>query len=163
MRFAADLARQVHAFEAGPVARAFEQRGDIEMPLGIVRDHCVGRTVQPDAPGQRAGVDPGQADLALQFQPARECALAAEIGRRGHVFAHDAADRAFDAVAFHIFVVGADIADVRERERDDLPGIAGIGHHFLIAGHRGVEAHFTHRIANCTKPAPPGDMTIGEN
>jgi hypothetical protein len=43
-------------------------------------------------------------------------------------------------VALDVLVVGADIADMREGEGDDLPGIGRVGQDFLIAGHRGVEA-----------------------
>ena len=39
-----------------------------------------------------------------------------------------------------ILVVGADIADMREGEGDDLAGIGGIGEDLLVAGHGGVEA-----------------------
>ena len=46
-----------------------------------------------------------------------------------------------------ILVVGADIADVREGEGDDLLRVGRVGHHFLIAGHRGVEAQLADRFA----------------
>src|SRR5690606_19913087 len=39
-----------------------------------------------------------------------------------------------------ILVIGADIADVREGEGDDLAGIGRIGEDLLVAGHGGVEA-----------------------
>ena len=41
------------------------------------------------------------------------------------------------------FFVGADIANMRECEGDDLAGIRRIGEDFLIAGHGSVEAHLT--------------------
>ena len=46
-----------------------------------------------------------------------------------------------------VFFVGADIADVREGEGDDLPGIRGVGEDLLIAGHGGVEADLADRGA----------------
>ena len=46
-----------------------------------------------------------------------------------------------------VFVVGADIADMRKGEGDELPGIGGIGEDLLIAGHRGVEADFADGLA----------------
>ena len=46
-----------------------------------------------------------------------------------------------------VFLVGADIADVREGEGDDLPGIGRIGEDLLIAGHRRVEADLAHGLA----------------
>ena len=60
---------------------------------------------------------------------------AARARRRRHVHRLD------------VFVVGADIADMREGEGDELPGIGGIGEDLLIAGHRGVEADFADRLA----------------
>ena len=48
---------------------------------------------------------------------------------------------------FDVLVVGADVADVRVRQRDDLPAVAGVGQDFLVAGHRGVEHHFADRVA----------------
>src|SRR3546814_5717853 len=56
---------------------------------------------------------------------------------------------------FDIIWVRADIADVRKGEIDDLSGIARVGHHFLIAGHRGVEAHLAHGCAFCAKAMSP--------
>ena len=43
--------------------------------------------------------------------------------------------------------VHPDVADVREGEGDDLPGVGGIGHDLLVAGHRGVEAELADRDA----------------
>ena len=46
-----------------------------------------------------------------------------------------------------VVVVGADIADMREGEGDDLPGIGGVGEDLLIAGHGGIEADLADRGA----------------
>jgi len=43
-----------------------------------------------------------------------------------------------------VLEIGADVADVREGEADDLTGVGGIGHDLLIAGHAGVEADPRH-------------------
>ena len=51
-----------------------------------------------------------------------------------------------DAIRFDVLGVGAGVADVRIRQRDDLPGVGRIGENFLIAGHRGVEHHFTNGL-----------------
>jgi alcohol dehydrogenase (cytochrome c) len=48
---------------------------------------------------------------------------------------------------FDVVLVGADIADMRESEGDDLPGIGGIGEDLVVAGHRGVEADFADGMA----------------
>ena len=47
-----------------------------------------------------------------------------------------------------VLLVGADIADMREGEGDDLPGIGGIGQDLLVARHRGVEADLAGRLAD---------------
>ena len=54
----------------------------------------------------------------------REVLLAAEIGRRRHRLAHQAAER-MRFGSFDILFIGADIADVREGEGDDLPSDDG--------------------------------------
>ncbi len=46
-----------------------------------------------------------------------------------------------------VLVVGADIADVREGEGDDLPGVRWVGEDFLVACHGGVEADLADRGA----------------
>jgi hypothetical protein len=53
-------------------------------------------------------------------------------------------DERFDIRARRFFVVkiGADIADVRIGEADDLPGVTGIGENFLVTGEAGIENDF---------------------
>ena len=62
-----------------------------------------------------------------------------------------------------VLVIGADIADMREGEGDDLPGVGRVGHHFLIAGHGGVEAQFPDRLALCAEAPAPDDPPVGED
>src|SRR5258707_576114 len=52
---------------------------------------------------------------------------------------------------FDVVLVGADIADVRKSEGDDLPRIGRIGEDLLVAGHRRVEADLAHRMAGGTE------------
>jgi hypothetical protein len=47
-----------------------------------------------------------------------------------------------DAVRFDVFGIDARVADMRIRQRDDLPGIRRIGEDLLISGHRRVEHDF---------------------
>jgi len=61
--------------------------------------------------------------------------------------ADERAGRRRQVDGFDVVLVGADIADMRESEGDDLPGIGGIGEDLLVAGHRGVEADFADGMA----------------
>ena len=127
-----------------------------------MRNNSIGRARCTDTARQSAGIDAGQADLAVCCHPFCKMLSAAEIARRSHVFAGDAANRCFYA-AFQILVIGADIADMRECEGDDLRGIAGIGHDLLIACDRSIEAHFAHCIATGSKAPAPDHRAIGQN
>src|SRR5436853_398270 len=40
-----------------------------------------------------------------------------------------------------------DVADMRKREGDELPGIGGIGEDFLVTGHGGVETDLADGVA----------------
>jgi hypothetical protein len=43
---------------------------------------------------------------------------------------------------FFIIEIGANIADVRISQADDLAGVAGVGENFLITGEAGIENDF---------------------
>jgi hypothetical protein len=62
-----------------------------------------------------------------------------------------------------VLVVGADVADVRKSESDDLPGIGGIGEDFLIAGHGGVEAHLANGAADGAESDPFQHDTVSQH
>ena len=120
------------------------------MAVGVVRDHGVGHALFADQHGQRAGVDAGEPDNAAGLQPVIEVAGGAIVRRRGDVGMQDDAAGAGPrrhVDALDVFVVGADIADMREGEGDDLPGIGRVGEDFLIAGHGGIEADLADRGA----------------
>ncbi len=137
------LRHKVHAFEAGPGAGFFFQRVEIEFAGRVVRDHSVGHPLLADQRGQRAGVDAGEPDNAARLQPVVEVLGGAIVRGRGNGgMQNDAAGPGprRHVHALDVFLVGADIADMREGEGDDLPGIRRVGEDLLIAGHRGVEA-----------------------
>ena len=141
---------QVHADQAGPGCRFFLQRGEIEFAVGRVRDHRVGHALFADQHGQRAGVDAAQTDDAAAFKPVVEIAGGAVVRlRRDGGMQNDAAGARprRHIHALDVFLVGADIADVGEREGDDLPGVGGVGEDLLIAGHGGIEADLAGRFA----------------
>jgi hypothetical protein len=113
-------------------------------------DHRIRHALGADQRGESAGVDAGQADDAARLQPLVEMlggAVVRGIGDRGAQDHAACARRCRHVHRLDVFIVGADIADVREGEGDELPGIGRIGEDFLIAGHRGVEADLADGVA----------------
>jgi hypothetical protein len=95
-----------------------------------------------------------------------EMAPRAVIGRRrDRRVQHDAARprRRRHVHRLDVVLVGADIADMRECEGDDLPGIGRIGEDLLIAGHGGVEADLAHRMPGCAEAEAFEDGAVGEH
>ena len=141
---------EIHADESRPFARFLLEGIEIEPARGLVRNHRVRHALEANSAGERARVDAGEADDAPRFEPLIEMAPRAVVRRRrdGGV-QHDAARprRRRHVHRLDVVLVGADIADMREGEGDDLPGIGGIGEDFLIAGHGGVEADLTDGVA----------------
>ncbi len=62
-----------------------------------------------------------------------------------------------------ILAIGADIADMRKGEIDDLAGIGGIGQDLLIAGHRGIEADLAERRAVRADATSPPHAAVAEH
>ena len=147
---AGDIARQVKADQTAPGARFGHKGGNVELSVRIMGQRHMRRALLANGAGQAAGVDPAHADAALGGQPLHQIARGAPVRRFGRVPFHDQAggNRIGRLV---IFGGDADVADMREGEGHDLPGIGRIGHDFLIAGHRGVEDQFCHRLAGGAK------------
>jgi hypothetical protein len=116
----------------------------------------------PNTPGQRARIDARYPDQPVRRHPVVEPPDTAEIARRGHILTHHTAHR-MRPVGLDILGIGADIADMGESEGDNLPGIGGISHHLLIAGHRGVKAQLAHARADPAKAPAPQDAAIAED
>ena len=122
----------------------------IELAVLGVRDHGIRHALAADQRRQRPGIDPRKADDAARLQPLIEMTRGAIIRRVGDGCAQDDTARPRRCRHVHgldVFVVGADIADMRKSEGDELPGIRRIGENLLITGHRGIEADFADRIA----------------
>jgi hypothetical protein len=83
-------------------------------------------------------------DLGIEHDPAR-------ARRRRHVDGLD------------VLLIGADVADMREGEGDDLPRIGGIGQDLLIAGHRGVEADLANGFACRTEAETFEHGAVGQH
>lgn len=80
----------------------------------------------------------------------------------GDVLTDDAAKRV-RCIRFDILRIRADVANMREREGDDLSGIGRICHHLLIAGHRGIEADFADSVSLGAKTAATQNCAVGKN
>ena len=112
--------------------------------------------------GQRPRIDARDADPPPFRHPLGEALVRAVIARLGHHLAHQAAER-MRLARLDVLVVGADIADMREGEGDDLLGVGGIGHHLLVSGHGGVEAQLPDRLALGAEAPAPDHPAIGEH
>ena len=139
-----------------------------------MRDHGVGHALVADQRGQRARIDAGETDDAARLQPFVEVLRRAIIRRRGDGRVQDDAARARrrrHVDGFDVVFVGADIADMREGEGDDLAGIGRVGEDFLIARHGGVEADLADRMSGrrrgrslrkrCRRPATNSAVALG--
>ena len=87
---------------------------------------------------------PATPAIPLRPQPGIQMLRRPPVGRLGDVLLHHQAARG-DGGGLDVLAVGADIADMREGEGDDLPGVGRIGQRLLIAGHAGVEADLADR------------------
>ena len=83
-------------------------------------------------------------------------------------------DRCFDHEAAHggggcevccfaVIIVGANVADMRKGKGHDLARVGGVGQHFLIARHGGVEADFGNSFALGPKTIPLYHRAISQN
>ncbi len=66
-------------------------------------------------------------------------------------------------IGLDVLFIGADIADMRKGEGDDLAGIGRIGEDFLIAGHGGVEADFADGLANGAEAEALDHRAVGQD
>jgi len=107
-------------------------------------------------------VDAGQPDDAVRAQPRIERLGRTVIRRLGNRRADDEAARR-RCRRLDILGVGADIADMREGEGDDLAGVGRIGQDFLITGDRRVEADFADRLARRAEAAPPKNRPVRQH
>jgi len=107
-------------------------------------DDSILHAVITDINRQRAGIEAGQADNIAAVKPAYKVNLIAVAGRCRNRLAENRAFcgglRRF-AIGFLVGVIGADIANVRESETDDLIGVRWVSQDFLIPRHGGVKAH----------------------
>src|SRR6516165_7882444 len=144
-----DHRHEIHADETRPRLGFAVESVTVEAAGWFVGNDRVGHALLPDQRGQRAGVDAGKPDHAAALEPLIEMPRRTVVRwcADGRV-QHDAtrAGRRREVDCLNVLVVGADIADMREGEGDDLPGIGRIGQDLLIASHRGIEADLADRV-----------------
>jgi hypothetical protein len=147
---AGDHRHEVHADQAGPLARFPLECRQVEIAVRRVSDDGVRHAVVADRSGERPRIDAGQADDAATAQPLVEVAAGAMVGRIGDGGVEDhaaCAGRRRHADGLDVLLVGSHVSDVWKREGDDLARIGGIGQDFFVSGHGGIEAHLADRMA----------------
>ena len=162
---ASNVLGEVEADHAGPGGSLALQCVDIELAVGGMRDHRIRHALVADQRGERARVDAADGDDAARLQPGVEVLRRAIIGWLGDRRSHHAAAHAAggEASRLQVLGIGADIADMREGEGDDLSGIGRVGQDFLIAGHGGVEADFAHGNAGGARALALDHRPVGQN
>src|SRR5690606_7977625 len=141
---------QIEADETRPGLRLLLQGVDVEFAVGGMGDDRVGGALLAQKNGKRAGVDAADGYDAAALQPVVKVAGGAIVGRIGDIGLEGRTDRAragSGVQVLYILLIGAEIADMRGGEGDDLSGIGGVGQDLLIAGERGIEADFAYRRA----------------
>ena len=129
-------------------------------------DHAVGHALFAYQVRNFARINTAQTDNAAHFEPCIKMLAGAIIGRLRYGRLHNAA---FDSRTgrkincFTIIIIGAHIADMREREGHNLACIRRIGENFLITRHRCVEAHFRNSFALSAKSHTFNHRAISQN
>jgi len=159
---AGDLLGEVHAFQPRPLGGELFQRVEIEPAVRGDAQRAVRGADVADPAGQASCVDPGDAGQVVRLQPVVEMPLGAVVGGVGDVGPQHAAEGG-RAAGLVVADIGADIAHMREREGDDLPGIGRIGHDLLVAGHRCVEHHLANLGHLGPETAPEDRRPIGQD
>ncbi len=157
---------EVETFEATPGLCIRLQLFDVEDAVRIVGDDAVRHAVFADPGGQRAGIDAAQADDAAGLQPLVEM-LGGTVARRiGDIGLEDDADGTVPGgrrQIFDVFLIRADIADVREGEGDDLAEVGGVRQDLLVTRKRRVEADFGLDLAGRADALAFDHGAIGKN
>jgi hypothetical protein len=129
-------------------------------------DDAIGHAFVADQVGEFAGIDTRESNDAAGFQPFVKMFGVPVIRRFSDGgFDHEAAHGGAGCKigGFTVVIIGADIADVREGECDDLARIGRVCEHFLVARHGGVETYLRHRLTFSAKTKALNHRAIGQN
>ncbi len=153
---------EVHALEPRPGRARSQQRRKVELARGIMRDHArwARRARRMRRVSARVST-PDRPILPSPGQPVDELRSARKLQWRGDGLAHDAAHRAATRPASTSSALAPTLPICGKVKVMICAGVGRVGHDFLIAGHRGVEADFAHRLAErrrslcptCTVPS----------
>ena len=132
-------AREVHALQPRPGRGAGAERVEVEAAVLGVGDQPGRRAAVADAQRERPRVHARDAGHAAHAQPGVERRARAPVARLGRQALRDEAEGG-DVGRLQILGVGPHVADMREGERDDLPGVARVRQRLLVAGHARIEA-----------------------
>ena len=110
--------------------------------------------------GQAPGVDSGDAGLAVPFQVSGERLLRAAVRRFVELVDHEAVQK--QSAGFDILRIAAVISDFGGGQRDELPGVGGVGQDLLITAHAGVEHRFSGRVDGGAEAPAAEDRAVGE-
>ena len=150
--------RKIETFETHEVLCRFDERSRVAVAM---RDRAMRHALFADARGERARIDARNRRDIVALQPGIEGREAAPVGGMCRIGAHNKpAHRRIDGL--DILVVGADDADMREGETDDLARIGRIAQDFLIARHRGIEADLAHSLRIRAKTMAFEDRSVGK-
>ena len=144
----------IHAVNAWPSGGLGGEGRPVELTVRFMRDDRVRHAALTDERRKRPCVEAVKPNDAAGLQPGVEPPGRPKIRGVGHIGAHDHAARARrgrQIDRFDIFLIRADIADMRKGERDYLASIGRIGQNFLIARHRCIETDLADRRARCAK------------
>ena len=152
---------QIQPLEPGKAARARHQRLDVKDAFGVMAQRHMRRALLANGACQAAGVDAADSDAPAPMQPGRKMLCRAPVAGLCRVPFHHHA-RGHRIGGFIIVGVYAHIADMGKGKGDNLPGIRGVCHNFLIARHGGVKAKFRLCRACGTKAAAVKHCAISE-
>jgi hypothetical protein len=151
---------EIHSFQAREGSRLRERDFFIRLLAGGGRDDAaVLRALVAQQPREAARVDVGDADQAMALHEVGERLRRAEIARAKREVAHDQ-PFGVDSPRLHVLRIGAGVADVRIRERDNLLIVGRISQNLLIPRHRGVEDHLADGAPGNTDRLPVEQRAI---
>ncbi len=140
-----DDLREVHALEAGELAREFYRRRLIDRLLAG-HDAASLRALLPQNPRELARVDVGNRDDLAALEKVGERFVSAPIARDDRQIADDETG-GVDLGRLEILGRGAGVTDVRTGQCNDLTGIGRVGENFLVARQCGIENDFACGVA----------------